>query len=546
MKTIHIRQSVNVLLAFCLLGCGIQFLTGCAKDAHMDEYIPTNSQPGTSPVPPLSDEVSKKLETIPGVSDVYIQLANDGKEKGYYFSVEQQVDHFNASDERTFKQRCFLDFESFTAPVVLGTQGYALTDSIDNFEEPDLQKYLKANYLEVEHRYFGGSLPEPFENANFTYLYTDQAACDLHAVVALLQKHLFPRTNKWVASGTSKGGITATLYAYYSDQYNWNDIDLFVPFCAPFITGTATSCLNDDVGKYILTTCGNGYPAGSTEAIAYQRLCNIPAAISGNQKLREACLRRFHQYNSSFYLTVLNTYDEKLLEKAATAGVVFTFYANLFDKFSYLQYSLWAKYVPDPAKAIAEGATEKDIDAVVEFVFQTEKELEKLVEKEQNSLKAIRRAPYTTDDDIIRARREDKGMPYEIQAYRELGSYVYNYSWVDGTFLTPQFASEVTYITTCDYLYATRYPGQWDGGKVMKAVRDWTKTVSTKPIIFVYSYNDPWTGAAIDNGAANPSRKVWKVVNLIGTHNNAFLKTEFCNPEASKAIKDAINSVLGI
>ena len=29
----------------------------------------------------------------------------------------------------------------------------------------------------------------------------------------------------------------------------------------------------------------------------------------------------------------------------------------------------------------------------------------------------------------------------------------------------------------------------------------WAKTVSTKPIIFVYSYNDPWTGSAIDKDA---------------------------------------------
>ena len=546
MKTIHIQKSVNALLALCLLGCGTLLLTGCAKDAHMDEYTMENSQPGTTPVPPLSDEVSKKLETIPGVSDVYIQLSQDGKEKGYFFSVEQRVDHFNASDERTFKQRCFLDFESFTAPVVLETQGYALTDSIDNFSETDLEKYLKANYLEVEHRYFGGSLPEPFDNTNFTYLYTDQAACDLHDIVVLLQKHLFPRTNKWVASGSSKGGITATLYAYYSDLYNWNDIDLYVPFCAPFIQGTTASCLDDNVGKYILTTCGNGYAAGTAEAIAYQRLCNIPAAISGNQALREACLRRFHQYNSTYYLTLLNSYDEKQLEKAATAGVVYTFYANLFGKFSYIQYGLWAKYVPDPAKAIAEGASEEDINAVVNFVFQTQKELEELIEKEQNSSKAIRRAPYTTDEDIITARKNDKGMPYEIQAYRELGSYIYNYSWVDGTFLTPQFATDVNYITTCDYLYATRYPGQWDGGKLMTAVRAWTKTVNSKPIIFVYSYNDPWTGSAIDNDAADPSRKVWKVINLVGTHSDQFLKTETCNPEASKAIKDAINTVLGL
>ena len=545
MKTIHIRQSVNALLALCLLMCGTLLLAGCAKDAHMDEYIPTDNQPGTDPVPPLSDEVSKKLETIPGVSDVYIQVTKDGKERGYYFSVEQQIDHYNSDDNRTFKQRCFLDFESYTAPVVLETLGYNMTDSIDYFVEADLQKHLKANFLQVEHRYFGGSLPEALENTDFTYLYTNQAACDLHAVVTLLQKHLFPRTNKWVATGNSKGGITTTLYAYYSDQYGWNDIDLFVPFCAPFIAGSTTSCLDDNVGKYILSTCGNGYAAGSTEAIAYQYLCNIPAAISSNQVLREVCLRRFHQDNSNLYLTLLSTYSGNQLEKAATAGVIHTFYSNLFNKFSYIQYGLWAKYVPDPAKATAEGASDKYIDAVADFVFQTYEELEKQIIKDQKNSKAMRRAPMT-DQDIISLRKSQKTMPYEIQAYRELGSYVYNYSWVDGTYLTQQFATDATYPTTIDYMYGTRYAGQWDGGKLMTAVRAWTKTVSTKPIIFVYSYNDPWTGSAIDNDAANASRKVWKVINLVGTHSDRFLETSACNPEATKAIKDAISTVLGL
>ena len=98
---------------------------------------------------------------------------------------------------------------------MLDTEGYFLQDSLDNTEvRQDLVKYLKANYISIEHRYFGTSLPEDFENTDFTYLYTDQAAADMHNVVTLLQKHLFPRTNKWVATGVSKSGITSALYAY--------------------------------------------------------------------------------------------------------------------------------------------------------------------------------------------------------------------------------------------------------------------------------------------------------------------------------------------
>lgn len=122
----------------------------------------------------------------------------------------------------------------------------------------------------------------------------------------------------------------------------------------------------------------------------------------------------------------------------------------------------------------------------------------------------------------------------------------YRRPMVDGTWLTPQFASQVGYLQTVEDMFCNRYPGQWDGGQLMTTIHNWAKTQNTKPIIFVYSYNDPWTGAAIEDAAADPSRKVWKVLRLIGTHSGDFLDPYHCEDQASQAIKDAINSVLGL
>lgn len=542
MKTINIRTLFHCILICCLLSCGTTILTGCADGEHMDEYQVNNNDKEQPEDEPLSDEISKKLESIPGVSDVEIQLSQkDENVRGYYFYVTQLVDHSDPS-KGTFGQRCFLSFKGNDSPVVLETEGYHMVDSLDNIFAGDLPVYLNANYLSIEHRYFGKSLPEPYEDLDFTYLYTDQAAADLHAIVTLMQKHLFPRKNKWVATGTSKGGITTTLYAYYSDMYGWDDIDLYVPFCAPFITGTKEACVNDIIGQYILTTCGNGYPKGSIEDEARQRLLAIPAAICTNETLRDACLAKFHVNDPNYYTEIYESYQGEQLEKAATAGVISTFYQNLFDKFSAIQYSRWASYVPDPIKAIVPTATDEDIYNVVDFVFLDNKELEKRINKQTSaSLRSV-----MSDQDLLKMRTEDPTMPYYVQAARELGSYTFNYSMVDGTWLTPQFAYEVGYMECVDSRFCGRYQGQWDGGKLMTDVRNWSLTVSSKPIIFIYSYNDPWTGAAISDSAANPSRKVWKVINLIGTHTPCFLDKSLCDEQASKTIKDAIYTVLGL
>ena len=147
-----IRQYVNYTMVCCLLAWGTQFLTSCAESDHMDEYA-YNGNGQKTPEKPSSDEITEKLEKIPGISDVTIQYSKSNPEEyGYYFNVEQLKDHKNPKGG-TFKQRCFLMFKGYDRPVVLDTEGYVLQDSLDNTEvRQDLVKYLKANYISIEHR----------------------------------------------------------------------------------------------------------------------------------------------------------------------------------------------------------------------------------------------------------------------------------------------------------------------------------------------------------------------------------------------------------
>ena len=77
-------------MVFCLMAWGTQFLTSCAESDHMDEYeFSKSSQPSDKPT---SDEVTQKLEEVPGVSDVTIQYSEKNPDVyGYYFRECRQI-----------------------------------------------------------------------------------------------------------------------------------------------------------------------------------------------------------------------------------------------------------------------------------------------------------------------------------------------------------------------------------------------------------------------------------------------------------------------
>lgn len=116
--------------------------------------------------------------------------------------IEQPLDHFNTTD-KIFKQRILVGFNSKTAPTVLEAEGYA----IGNSSPPTFMK--GCNYISVEHRYFGKSVPDSLD---WTYLTIKQACYDLHHIRELFGQ-LF--TGTWLTTGISKGGQTAIAYKMF-------------------------------------------------------------------------------------------------------------------------------------------------------------------------------------------------------------------------------------------------------------------------------------------------------------------------------------------
>ena len=262
--------------------------TGCTEDDSMTEIQRPNQQPETVE----TDPVVKALAAIPGISDIKIEYGNtyDAVEikegdkpkldSVYVFFFEQPIDHYHP-EIGTYKQQAQLNFKGFDRDVVVYTHGYKMGDKY--LEKTHLTRCLEANELRIEHRYFGNSQPENVENMSYTYLNADQQAHDIHALVSTLKASLF-KTGKFVSTGTSKCGITTALQAYYSDLNNWKDFDCYVPFCAPFMPGSIDldgrfTCEDKQTGTYLINTCGNGYPEGSVEAVAHERIQKIPRLI---------------------------------------------------------------------------------------------------------------------------------------------------------------------------------------------------------------------------------------------------------------------------
>jgi hypothetical protein len=164
-------------------------------------------------------ELYKFLKSIPGAE--IAKKDTSAFNEFYIVMLPQAVDHNNPSGP-TFKQRIFVGHEGFDKPTVMETEGYD-AEWVTPHTKSEPTKLLKANQLYVEHRYFGASTPSPVD---WKYLTAEQDAGDYHYIRTLFGQ-LYK--GKWVATGVSKGGQTATEYkVFYPD-----DVDVTIPYVAP-------------------------------------------------------------------------------------------------------------------------------------------------------------------------------------------------------------------------------------------------------------------------------------------------------------------------
>lgn len=161
--------------------------------------------------------LEKKLFELPDVIFEKIE-APKGFETAYELSVKQPLDHKNP-EKGHFYQRVFLSHKGYSNPTVIATEGY----NRNRNRVYELTRLIEANQLDVEHRFFGVSMPD---SVDYQYLNFEQATADLHKINQLF-KQIY--SGKWVSTGISKGGTTTIFYRYFYPT----DVDVSVPYVAP-------------------------------------------------------------------------------------------------------------------------------------------------------------------------------------------------------------------------------------------------------------------------------------------------------------------------
>jgi len=164
-------------------------------------------------------DLYKFLKAIPGAE--VKKIDSSAYKEFYIVMLPQLVDHKNPGGA-SFKQRVYVGHRGFERPTVMETEGYG-TDWMNPFIVTEPTGLVNGNLIYIEHRYFGPSTPDPVD---WKYLTIEQDAADYHYI-----RNLFGQVykGKWIATGVSKGGQTATAYKVFYPE----DVDVTIPYVAP-------------------------------------------------------------------------------------------------------------------------------------------------------------------------------------------------------------------------------------------------------------------------------------------------------------------------
>lgn len=226
------------LLALVMLVGALSALGGGASAAQ-----PTAPGGGAAP------DIKEQLLSVPGVS-----LIEEKPYEGYRFFVlgfRQPVDHHHPG-RGSFTQRFTVLHKDTSRPTVFFTGGYNVSTSPSRSEPT---RIVDGNQVSLEYRYFTPSRPA---KPDWSKLDIWQAASDQHRLYEAL-KPLYGAN--WLATGASKGGMTATYY----ERYYPKDMDGVVAYVAP------NDVVDDEDSAYDRFLAHVGTAACRTKLDAVQR-----------------------------------------------------------------------------------------------------------------------------------------------------------------------------------------------------------------------------------------------------------------------------------
>ncbi|MFE6483241.1 S28 family serine protease [Streptomyces sp. NPDC057757] len=321
------RKALRWLLALTVL-IGTLSTAGAATAAQPEATTGTASTTGT--------DILDRLLAIPGMS-----LVQEKPYTGYRFFVlnyTQPVDHRHPS-KGTFQQRITVLHKDTARPTVFYTGGYNVSTTPSRREPTQI---VDGNQVSMEYRFFTPSRPEP---ADWSKLDIWQAASDQHRIFKAL-KRIYDK--KWISTGGSKGGMTATYY----ERFYPRDMDGVVAYVAP------NDVVNDEDSAYdrFFATVGTKECRDRLNAVQREALVR-----------REPLEKVYEAYaaENGFTFTTVGSLDKAY--EAVVLDYVWGFW----------QYSLLADCDSIPADAV--NATDEEIwtsiDTISGFSFYTDQGL---------------------------------------------------------------------------------------------------------------------------------------------------------------------------
>ena len=375
-------------------------------------------------------DILVSLRALPGVM-VTEQPALHAPPGYRYFVLEvtQPVDHANPNSA-TFQQEVSLIHRDVTAPMVALTTGYD-DYFLDHADEST--QLLGANQISIEHRFFGSFRPIP---ADWTKLTIAQMADDEHAIITLL-KPIYGAA--WIATGASKGGMTAT----YLSRFYPDDIAGTLAYVAPL-----SFAIPDPRYAPQFATIGTQPCRDQVKALATELLANRRTAI-----------------------------EQRAQAQAQAMGYAYTRIAlgpAVESAIRDLEWTYWQYYgLADCGALPATTATDDDLFAVLDHY-----------------------SPINFSDDASAAAFE----AYFYQAYAQLGSP--GLASMRGDTPPSYLAPSVMYAEP-DYAgtlpLGTPIP-TYDPAPMLD-IDQWVRAEGAH-LIFVYGQDDPWSGGMFRLGNA--------------------------------------------
>jgi hypothetical protein len=220
---------------------------------------------------------------------------------------------------------------------VIADWGY----SNDYFFDDELSTLFQANALWVEHRYQGWSLPEA-AFWDWTALTIENGAGDLHRVIAAFRP-LYQ--GRWVSTGASKGGITATYHAYFFPD----DLDGSIPYVAPASRARVDATYQEFLDTTLTSACARRLRNVQVDALTTRRAMMISrlTELTGAGAEAETLELLTNSLDWGFWQYWGSSYCNQVPRATATNNQFWQFYLD----FSYLA---WAS--PGPDETMSYGA----------------------------------------------------------------------------------------------------------------------------------------------------------------------------------------------